>query len=513
MQKNRRSEVEEIRLLAESDLITFAKLVNPTYLYGEVHEEVMIWLSRQDARPNQLVLLPRGHLKSHLIAVWCAWWITKRPETTVLYLSATATLAEAQLLAIKNILDSDTYRRYWPEMIYADEAKRARWTTSEIIVDHPKRKIEGVRDATIVAAGLNKTTTGLHADIIISDDIVVPENAYTDEGRRKVAAVMSQMASIKNAGGITKAVGTRYHPRDQYSIWLDQKKKVFEGGEIVGEEPVWEVFERKVESDGIFLWPRDKRTDGREFGFDHNVLSSIEAEYEDRVQFHAQYYNNPNDPESDRISREKFQYYDKKFLEQREGDWYFKDRKLNVYAAIDFAFSLNHRADFTSIVVVGVDCDRNFYVLDIDRFKTDKISIYYEHLFKLYSRWEFRKLRAEVTVAQSVIVRDLRDQYIKPNGLMMSIDEFRPSSRQGSKEERISATLEPKYDNLQMWHFRGGYIADLEDELIMSRPPHDDIKDALASAVDLAIPPAKKSGRVTTSSNVVYHSRFGGVAY
>lgn len=499
---------EEVRQLAESDLVTFAKLVNPQRVYGEIHETLYKWLQRSQST-NQLMLLPRGHMKSHMIAVWCAWEITRDPATTILYVSATATLAEAQLADIKSILDSEVYRRYWPDMTHPEEGKRKRWNSTEIIVDHQMRVIERTRDATVKAVGLGATTTGLHADIVVADDVVVPENAYTEEGRRKTAASMSQMASIKNAGGRTKAVGTRYHPSDIYNTWKNQKKKVYDdSGEFIGEEHTWEIYEAVVEIDGTFLWPKEIRNDGKAFGFDLNVLAGIEAEYEDRTQFFAQYYNDPNDPGSQRIGRDKFQYYDKKFLEQRGGDWYFKDKKLNLSAAIDFAFSINKKADWTSIVVVGVDSDRNYYLLDIDRFKTDKISQYYEHLFKLYSRWEFRKLRAEVTVAQAVIVRDLRDNYIKPNGLMLSVQEERPTK---NKEERIAAVLETRYENQQVWHFRGGYTAELEDELVQARPQHDDIKDALAAAIESAMPPARRGGGSKVKSKIVYHSRFGGV--
>lgn len=506
---NGRITKEEVRQLAEDDLVTFAKLVNPQRVYGEIHEKLYKWLQRSESL-NQLLLLPRGHMKSHMIAVWCGWQITKDPATTILYVSATATLAEAQLADIKGILDSDVYRRYWPDMTKPEEGKRTRWNTTEIMVDHPKRVQERTRDATVKAVGLGATTTGLHADIIIADDVVVPENAYTEEGRRKTAASMSQMASIKNAGGVTKAVGTRYHPSDIYNTWKNQKRKVFDaGGEFVGEEAIWEIFEAVVEIDDVFLWPREFRSDGKSFGFDKNILASIEAEYEDRTQFFAQYYNDPNDPGSQRIGRDKFQYFDKKYLEQKSGDWYFKDSKLNIVAAIDFAFSINKKADWTSIVVIGVDSMRNYYVLDIDRFKTDKISVYYDHLLKLYDRWEFRKVRAEVSVAQAVIVRDLRDNYIKPNGLMLSIQEERPMK---NKEERIAAILETKYENQQIWHYRGGYTAELEDELVQARPQHDDIKDALASAVDAALPPARRGGSEKQNRKVVYHSRFGGVA-
>ncbi len=85
-----KEKIEELRALCEADLFTFAQWVNPNRLYGDIHKEMCRWLTKPDAKPNQLVLLPRGHMKSHLIAVWAAWWITKHPETTILYLSATS---------------------------------------------------------------------------------------------------------------------------------------------------------------------------------------------------------------------------------------------------------------------------------------------------------------------------------------------------------------------------------------------------------------------------------------
>jgi hypothetical protein len=107
-------------------------------------------------------------------------------------------------------------------MINPDEGKRAKWATTAISVDHPLRAEEGVRDFTVRTAGLTTNTTGWHAEIIVPDDVVVPENAYTEEGRRKCAAAMSQMASILNTGGMIKGCGTRYHMADQYSIWMKQ---------------------------------------------------------------------------------------------------------------------------------------------------------------------------------------------------------------------------------------------------------------------------------------------------
>lgn len=514
-------EAKQIRELAMSDLYFFARLVNPGYVYGDIHKEVFGWMQEYSLFgqgtvniTNKLMLLPRGHLKSHMVATWAAWIITRHPEVSILYVSATAGLAITQLYAIKNILTSDNYTRYFPEYVHPQEGKREKWSQDAISIDHPKRRKEGIRDATISTAGLTTNTTGWHADILIPDDLVVPENAYTEDGRDSVAKKASQFTSILNAGGFTLACGTRYHPSDIYATWKAQEFDIFnDEGEVVDRVHVWEVKEFAVEKDGRFLWPKTMREDKKFFGFDAQVLARIRAQYVDRVQFFAQYYNDPNDPGSNRINRDRFQYYDKKFLKQQGGDWYFKNRRLNVYASIDFAFSLSKKSDSTAIVVIGIDEEGFIYILDIDHFKTDKISEYFERVAALHSKWEFRKLRAEVTVAQAIIVRDLKDK-LREEGLRLSIDEYRPTRNEGTKAERIAAALEHRYENLSIWHFKGGYTDVLEEELVLARPPHDDIKDALASAVEIAVKPKRSRSYDEQRSNVIkFESRFGGVKF
>ena len=509
------SQIDQIREAAEADLLTFIRLVAPHLMLGAIHEELISWWQRQDAKENQLVLLPRGHMKSKLIAYRTAWWITKHPETTILYVSATADLAEKQLYAIKQIIDSEIYRRYWKDMIHPEEGKREKWAVAEIAVDHPQRKLEGIRDATCKAVGLTSNTTGFHADVVVLDDIVVPGNAYTEEGRSKVAAAYSQLASIENPGAFEWVVGTRYHPRDIYDTMVNMKESIYDdAGNLETEENVYELFQKVVETNGEFLWAKQKRSDGKSFGFDAKELARIKAKYVDITQFYAQYYNDPNNSEAANISADNFQYYDRAVLQNREGDWYVRDRKLNIFAAIDFAFSLRKYADSTALVTVGVDHQGNYYVLDIDRFKTDRIVDYYDHILRAWEKWGFRKLRAEITVAQQTIVKELKDSYLKPNGIPLVIDEFRPTRYLGDKKQRIGALLEPKYHNNQIWHYKGGNCQVLEEELSQVHPPHDDVKDALANAIAISVIPRQRSNGVSMmSSNVLTHSRFGGVTY
>ena len=81
----------------------------------------------------------------------------------------------------------------------------------------------------------------------------------------------------------------------------------------------------------------------------------------------------------------------------------------------------------------------------------------------------------------------------------------------------MEATLQPRYSNRQMWHYQGGNCSLLEEELVLQNPPHDDVKDALASAIDIAVAPtaaaAFGSQRQKAFLSEVTNSRFGGISY
>jgi phage terminase large subunit-like protein len=227
------------------------------------------------------------------------------------------------------------------------------------------------------------------------------------------------------------------------------------------------------------------------------------------MQFRAQYYNDPSAPDDRPIDYDKFQYYEKKHLRQESGAWYYKGKRLNIVASVDFAYSTRRTADYTAIVIVGVDHENNVYVLDIERFRAQTLSEYFHSIQGLYNRWGFKKLCAEVTAAQSAIVRSLKEDYFAPYGMSLKVEEVRPTRHQGSKEERMEAILVPRYENGQVYHYRGGNTQILEEELASRNPPHDDVKDALATAIDKAVKPPQMS-RATTTNVVNFSSRFGG---
>ena len=509
------------RQAAEASLISFIELVHPKRLLGNIHRRVIQWWTRAEAQTHQLLLLPRDHMKSALVAYRVAWELTRDPTLRILFISSTSNLATKQLKFIKDILTSPNYRLYWPEMVNKEEVKREKWTEREISVDHPKRKEESIREPSIFTAGLTSNIVGLHCDIAVLDDVVVVGNAYTETGREKVKEQYGYLSSVEGANAKEWVVGTRYHPKDLYADLIAMEIEVYDSERTVtSTKPLFEKLEEAVESagdgTGEFLWPQQQRSDGKLFGFTQEILDKKRSQYTNKTHFRAQYYNDPHDVGSSVFKRELFQYYEPGYLVQKDGKWFFKGNKLNVVASVDFAFTVNKRSDYTAIVVIGVDGLGNYYVLEIDRFKTKSPSEQINRILALHQKWGFRKIRAEVVAAQISLVTDMKESYIRPLGLALTVEEYRPSNRLGSKEERIMAILEPKYANGQVWHYPTGNCQVLEEELLFSNPSHDDVKDALASVIDFAqtMSPTINlfSFKKDTQSAFQYHSRFGGVA-
>lgn len=504
--------IELTRSLCKQDFNTYIATMAPYAVMGSVHREFAKFLEGgKDLTSYRLGLLPRGHRKSFLVAMYVCWRIVKNPAITILYISSTAGLAELQLQIIKQTLEGKLHQKIFPNLIHPDEGKRKRWTTSEICVDHPLRVKEGIRDNTITAVGLTTTITGFHDDLIILDDLVEPNN-NNPAGRALVTSRYGQLQSILNAGGEIIAVGTRYDPNDLYNDLINTYEEVFDKeGQLTGRRQQWSVFQREVETNGEFLWPRTKRADGKYFGYDMPNLARIKAGYHgDISQFYAQYYNNPNRAGASCIKREMFAYYDPSKLVCKAGNYYYKGKILNVYAAMDFAYTLGEKSDWTVLAVVGVDAEGIYYILALNRFKTDKIQDYFSAIATGHNKWRFRKLRAEATAAQSVIVRQVIEN-LKEEGIRLTVEEFKPTR---DKLERVQAILRPRYEEMLVLHYKGGNCELLEEELVSARPEHDDLKDAVASAIDIAVAPSKANYMRqfnTDTISTVRSGRFGGV--
>lgn len=502
-----------VRDYALKDLESFIRLVAPYQLLGHCHVDLCKWVRRHE-KDNKLILWPRDHGKSRFCAFYAAWQVVRNPAITIIYASATAEKAEEQLRFIKNILTSDIVFRYFPRLLEDKEGQRTAWNATNIIVDHPYRNANGVVDSTIMTCGLEKTITGKHCDIFIWDDIVVPEN-NTIQGRKDVNAWAAQAASIMSADAHILAVGTRYHPKDAYGMMIDMKfdeEETIDGEVISDTRQLFNVNQANVEDDGQFLWPRQQRKDGKWFGFNSNILARKRAVYEasgEITQFYAQYYNDPNDKTTAPISRELFQYYKRGELEHFDGMWHMEGEPIYIYCAVDLAANISDTADYSVIIVGGIDKMANRFVLDICRYKSNKISTTLQHLKDIYNKFRFKKLRIEAVSGFKLVAEDLAES-LNDAGIRIPIDFYTPPNNE-AKAARINGILEPLYQAGAIYHFRGGDCQTLEDELVSANPINDDTKDAWAMCIDIMERPIVRR-HIKRDNVVLYHPRFGGVA-
>src|SRR5690625_6007989 len=98
---NMPDEAREIRETALEDLYFFARLVNPGYVYGSIHRNLFKWLEEysifgqgDELSSNKLIMLPRAHLKSHMVANRAAEIITRHPVISIIYFFITSVYDE-----------------------------------------------------------------------------------------------------------------------------------------------------------------------------------------------------------------------------------------------------------------------------------------------------------------------------------------------------------------------------------------------------------------------------------
>ena len=522
--------LDEIRERCEKDLYYYAQLHFPDRYFGDVHQELFLSFQKSlfgamesGRETNDAALVPRDHQKSFCLAVACSWAVTLHPWITIAYVSSNPQLAQDQLTVIKNIFKSDTHRELWPSMLNyvkgrtgeLEHKPKGTWTLDGIDVDHPDRP-KGEKDRTIRATSARSTNTGGHYKIIAYDDLVTDENYNSHSGREEVKRAYRSFSKIATTGAIKWLVGTRYLPMDLYGELKETTVPQYdEEGNVVGESPLWNWFERKVEdsrfSDGSgnFLWKRQISEDGKWYGFDRQILASKRAEcLGDEALFGGQYYNDPEVGGENRVGKDNFMYLQPNMLENRQGKWHYGNKEIKISCGMDLAFSEGSgskktKRDYTAIAVTAWDNDGYLYILDLARFQTAKAEVYYEKLVEMHEYWDFREVTIETNVGGIVVANFIQDELRREGHTLVVKNQYK-NQTSGSKEERNSQLFEPLYRQKSVYHTKGGYTRLLEEEVSSARPSHDDLKDAVWIAISNSKRPSKaKFATNKTNRNVV----------
>lgn len=421
---------------------------------------------------KKLILIPRSHLKTKLVSIgYSTFKIMQNPKIRILIYSATWQMAVDIHRSIQKNLKNERVMAMWGDIAL----NATEWTQ-----DRTRLASNDKREATITAAGIDNNLVGGHYDLIIFDDPVSRDNVGTMDQIAKVITRYRDSLDLLEPHGELILMGTRWHDSDLYGWVLDPENKIrsnylvmiksaFAGNIMTGEdfEPLWS---------------------GK---YNLKNLRSILQE-EGWAHFSSQYCNDPVPEENATFKRPWFRYYISDDL---------RGKIMNKFLVIDPAISLTKDADYTAMVVIGVDEWNNVFILDITRQKLSPNQIISE-IIRLNNVWRVQDVGIEEIAFQKVISYSLRDDP-RFKKQPFHITALKPQER--NKDQRIKA-LQPLYENGKVFHNKT--LANniyLEDELIrFPRSTHDDIIDALAYSLDIIFPAHQPAQRRMKRSRYLY---------
>jgi predicted phage terminase large subunit-like protein len=422
---------------------------------GKFHKELCHFVQDRFDR-KKLVLVPRSHLKSKLVTIgYSTQRIIQNPKIRILIYSATWQIATDLHMSIQKALRSDAVVELFGDVTIDAPEMRA---------DRTRLKLNDKKEPTITAAGIDNNLVSGHYDLIIMDDVVNRDNVNTADQIQKVITRYKDSLDLLEPGGQMVVVGTRWHDVDLYGWILNPDnnvlssydvfiRKAYEGTLLTGDDfvPLWEG---KFGLEGF-------RKLLREQGWYH---------------FSAQYMNDPVPEDDATFKRSNFKYWDQDVL---------RGKTLNRFLLVDPAIAVTKDADFTGMIVVGVDPYGDVYILDIVRRKLAPSQII-DEIFRLRDNWQLIDVGIEMVAYQKALAYALKEdpRYQKRP---FHVSELKPNER--TKDQRIKG-LQPLYENGKIWHnkYHPNNIY-LEDELVrFPRSSHDDLIDPLSYLLDLAFP-------------------------
>ena len=217
----------------------------------------------------------------------------------------------------------------------------------------------------------------------------------------------------------------------------------------------WEVvIEKAIRGDGSLFFPEK---------LSHEFLDNAKKSMGSYL-FSNQYLNEIIPLDLQNFKQSWFQYY-----EQLPKNHY-------TFIFIDPAISQADSADFTGVVVVGVDPDKRFYIKFAKRYKitpTQIISL----IFDLNAQFKPQVIGVEQVAYQKALLYFLDEEMRRRNTIVPVKGIMPPNDK--TKQMRI-LSLVPRFEWGRVFLSRG--LNDLEMELLsFPRGRHDDLIDALAS--------------------------------
>ncbi len=217
-----------------------------------VHLKICAWLEKSwHSGDTRLLLMAfRSCGKSTLVGLFCAWLLWRQADLRILVLAADLNLARKMVRNVKRIIEKH------PLTKHLKPAQADQWGAEKFTV---RRKKE-LRDPSMLAKGITTNLTGTRADLIICDDVEVPNTCDTPEKREELRERLLELDYILVPGGTQLYAGT---PHSWYTIYAEDPRR-----EIGEERAFLEVFKRLVipvlDAQGKSAWPERYTLEGLE---------------------------------------------------------------------------------------------------------------------------------------------------------------------------------------------------------------------------------------------------------
>lgn len=177
----------------------------------DLHVRMTRWLStRWEQGDRELALLAfRNSGKSTLVGLFSAWLLLQDPNLRMLVLAADFALAKKMARNVKRVIERH------PLTKALKPPRTDQWASDQFTV---QRRSE-LRDPSMLAKGIDANITGLRADVVICDDVEVPNTCDTAAKRVDLRARLREIDYVLVPGGLQLYVGT---PHSYYTIYATE---------------------------------------------------------------------------------------------------------------------------------------------------------------------------------------------------------------------------------------------------------------------------------------------------
>ena len=178
-----------------------------------LHFRMAQWLEDAWTRSERRLLLQafRSSGKSTIAGLFAAWLLYRDPDLRILVLGADLMLARKMVRNVKKIIERH------PLAVHLKPARADQWGAEQFTV---ARNAE-MRDPSMLAKGITTNITGSHADVIICDDVEVPNTSDTAQKRADLRERLAEVDFVLAPGGTIIYVGT---PHTWHTIYADEAR-------------------------------------------------------------------------------------------------------------------------------------------------------------------------------------------------------------------------------------------------------------------------------------------------